>query len=91
MASASILDQEITKYPIFVVHQHNVEIGIPLTPDDHEGIWKIHASSLEEFVSKQVIEQNKVDSFRTIFKSPDKFFCLFVLSELGAKFVFLPR
>ena len=67
-ASDSILDQEITKYPIFVLHQHDIEVGIPITKDD--SLWKIHASSLEEFVSKQIIEQNKIDSFRTIFKSP---------------------
>lgn len=90
-ASDSIIDQEITKYPIFVVHQHTVEIGVSLTPDRPDGQWKIQASSLEEMVSKQIVEQNKVDSFRTIYKAPDKFFCLFVLSELGAKFIFIPR
>ena len=91
MASDSIIDQEITKYPIFVVHQHTVEIGVSLTSDDNVGPWKVQASSLEEFVSKQLIESNKVDSFRTIYKAPDKFFCVFVLSELGAKFIFIPR
>lgn len=93
MASASdaILDQEVTKYPIFVAHQHDVEIGVSLVEDTTFGPWKLQASSLEEFVSKQVIENEKVDSFRTVFKSPDKFFCVFVLSDLGAKFIFVPR
>ena len=87
----SILDQEITKYPIFVVHQHDLEIGVTLTDESYPGVWKIQASSLEEFVSKQLIEENKIDSFRTIYKNPNKFFCLFVISELGAKFIFLPQ
>ena len=92
VASDSIIDQEITKYPIFVAHQHDVSIGVPLTNDDEQSTpWQIQASSLEEFVSKQIIEQNKVDSFRTIYKSPEKFFCLFVLSEMGAQFIFIPR
>lgn len=93
MASASdaIIDQEVTKYPIFVVHQHDLEIGVSLLKEEVISQWKIQASSLEEFVSKQIIEQNKVDSFRTVYKSPDKFFCLFVISELGAKFIFIPR
>ena len=39
----------------------------------------------------QIIESNKIDSFRTIYKKPDDFFCVFVVSELGAKFIFLPR
>lgn len=91
VAADSILDQEITKYPIFIVHQHTVEIGVPLMKEANDNKWNVHASSLEELVSKQIIEQNKIDSFRTIYKAPDKFFCLFVLSELGAKFIFIPR
>ena len=91
IASDSIIDQEITKYPIFVIHQHTVEIGVSLTQETVNNKWNIQATSLEELVSKQIIEQNKIDSFRTIYKSPDKFFCLFVLSELGAKFIFIPR
>lgn len=91
IASDSIIDQEITKYPIFVIHQHTVEIGVSLTKEAVNNKWNIQATSLEELVSKQIIEQNKIDSFRTIYKSPDKFFCLFVLSELGAKFIFIPR
>ena len=90
-ALESILDQEVTKYPIFVIHQHDLELGVPLLEEGQLSKWRIQASSLEEFVSKQIIEQNKVDSFRTIYKSSEKFFCLFVLSELGAKFIFLPR
>lgn len=90
--SDTIIDQEVTKYPIFVIHQHDVAIGVPITPEDTEpGQWRIQASSLEEFVSKQIIEPKKVDSFRTIYKNSDKFLCLFILSDLGAKFVFLPR
>lgn len=90
-AADSILDQEITKYPIFVAHQHSLAIGVDLTGETYTGDWKIQASSLEEFVSKQLIEENKIDSFRTIYKNPVKYFCLFVISELGAKFIFLPR
>lgn len=91
LAGDSILDQEVTKYPIFVAHQHEVEIGISIVDEDKSGKWQIHASTLEEFVSKQIIESDKVDSFKTIYKSPKTHFCVFVLSELGAKFIFLSR
>lgn len=90
-ASDSIIDQEVSKYPIFVVHQHEVEIGIPLSEHLEIGNWNLHASSLEEFVSKQIIQEEKVDEFRKVYKDPQEFFCLFVLSELGANFIFLPR
>lgn len=91
LAGDSIIDQEVSKYPIFVAHQHEVEIGISILDEDKSGKWKVHASTLEEFVSKQIIEVDKVDSFKTIYKSPKSHCCVFVLSELGAKFIFLPR
>lgn len=91
-AADSILDQEISDYPIFIIHQLEVAVGIPLVEKNNDDLrWSIAASSLEEFVSKQLIEQQKVDSFRTIYKDPNKFLCLFVLSELGAHFIFMPR
>ena len=90
-AADSIIDQEVSKYPIFVAHQHEVEIGISILSEDQISKWHIHASTLEEFVSKQIIEADKVDSFKTVYKSPRTHSCVFVLSELGAKFIFLPR
>jgi len=91
-ASDTILNQEVSKYPIFVVHQQDVEIGIPIAEKEKvQGNWSINASSMEEFMSKNIIQEIKIDSFKTIFKNPEEFFCLFVLSELGANFIFLPR
>ena len=29
-AQQAILDQEVSKYPIFVVHQHEIELGVVL-------------------------------------------------------------
>lgn len=89
-ASDTILDQEVSKYPIFVVHQHELEIGVLLVSASEASAWSIHASTLEEFVSKQIVEMEKVDDFREVFKDPKEYFCLFVLSELGANFIFLP-
>ena len=89
-ASATIRDQEVSKYPIFVAHQHEVEIGVQLIAASEANQWNVHASTLEEFVSKQIVEMEKVDSFREVFKNPDMYFCMFVLSELGANFIFLP-
>jgi hypothetical protein len=89
-ASDNILDSEVSKYPIFVAHQHELEIGVPLN-SILEGVWNIHASSLEEFVAKQIIESDKIDSFLTNYKDPKKYFCIFVVGEIGAKFIFLPK
>lgn len=91
-ASNAVISQEISKYPILIVHQYPIEIGIALVNSKEvEGNWSVRISTLEEFVLKKLIEEIKVDSFRTIYKDQKKNLCLFVLSELGAQFVFMPR
>jgi hypothetical protein len=70
-----------------------VDIGIALL--SHEAKdgpeWSVHASTLEELATKKVIEMNKVDNFREVYKDPREYLCLFVLSDLGANFMFISR
>lgn len=88
----SILDQDISSYPIFVVHQFELSLGIPLVERQEGGAkWSINASTLEELATKKVVEMSRVDSFRQVYKDPQDFLCLFVLSDLGANFIFVPR
>lgn len=87
-----MLDQEVSNYPIFIIHQQELEMGVKLIEASPEtGIWSVHASSLEEFVVKQIIEEAKIPEFQSIFKKHQEHFCLFVLSELGAQFIYYPR
>lgn len=91
-AADTILNEDVSEYPIFVAHQHQIEIGIPLIDKAQtKGNWSLNASTLEEFVSKQVIQPEKIDPFKSVYKDPEESVCLFVLSELGATFIFLPR
>jgi hypothetical protein len=88
----TVLEQEISKYPIFVLHKQPIELGISLkneinTPNE----WLVNLSTLEEFSTKQVIEASRVNRFTKIYKNPSEFLCLFVIDEFGANFVFLPR
>ncbi|MFT4533526.1 MAG: phage pi2 protein 07 [Saprospiraceae bacterium] len=91
-AANVILDQDVSKYPIMVAHQQELELGMPIfNREENKGSkWSIHASSLEEFVSKQIVYPDKVEEFKSNYKSIDSSVCVFVLSELGAEFIFLP-
>ncbi|RMD71648.1 MAG: hypothetical protein D6818_07560 [Bacteroidetes bacterium] len=91
-AADTIREQGVSKYPILVLHKLEVDIGIPII-DRHrvQGDWSVNASTLEEFVTKRLVQPEQVDHFRKVYKNPDEFVCLFVLSDLGANFVFLPR
>ena len=92
-AAETILDQDISKYPIFVVHKfEELELGIPLLQRAEPQIgWSVQASTLEELATKRLIEMSKVDHFREVYKDPREYLCLFVLMDGGANFVFLPR
>ncbi len=86
-----VMDQDVSRYPIFVVHPATIELGLPLVEKGEESRWSIHVSTLEEFVGRQIVLADKVDEFREVYKDPSFYFCLFVLSDLGAQFIFLPR
>ena len=92
-AADTILNEGVSQYPIFIAHKNEVEsIGIALADKDKvKGNWSINASTMEQFTSKGLISVEKVDSFKTIYKDPKKFICIFTLSEMGADFIFLPR
>ena len=91
-AADIVRDQDVSNYPIFVVHQQELSMGIPIIErETNGGKWNINASSLEEFVTKNLIFEDKAEDFITSYKNPDDFVCLFVLSELGANFIYLPR
>ena len=91
-AADVILTQEVSSFPIFVVHQHTVDIGINIVDRETiKGNWSVNASTLEEFVTKQILSPEKVDDFKLVYKNHDGELCLFVLNELGANFIFLPK
>ena len=91
-AADVILTQEVSAFPIFVVHQHTVDIGINIVDRETvKGNWSVNASTLEEFVTKQILSPEKVDDFKLVYKNHDGELCLFVLNELGANFIFLPK
>ena len=91
-AADKVVEEQISKYPIMVIHQEEMKVGIPLVNRAKvDGNWSVNVSTLEEFSGKGLIEKHKIDSFRTIYKNKEKFICCFILSELGAQFVFISK
>lgn len=91
-AADAVLDQEVSNYPIFIVHQGEVEIGISvIDPAKVASNWAVNVSILEEFAAKQIIKSENIDNFREVYKDPQENLCLFIISEIGANFVFMPR
>ena len=90
-ASDIIQDQAVSEFPIFVIRQHTVDIGINIVDrESTKGNWSVNASTLEEFTTKQILSLEKIEDFKLVYNNHQGEVCLFVLSELGANFVFLP-
>lgn len=86
-----IMANEISNYPIFVAYQDEIHLGKPIISRDLFGTnWNVNASLLEEFVSKGIVQQKKVDEFRDVYKDPQKYICFFVITKKEGSFVFAP-
>jgi hypothetical protein len=91
-AAEVVRDEDVSNYPILVVHKQELEIGIPMDMTiPLPGQWKINVSTLEEFVARKLIEDEKVDEFRKLYKHHENHVCLFVISSLGAQFIFYEK
>ncbi len=89
--AVEIMVEGLSKYPIFIAHQHEVNLG-EMIFDRHEMNldWTIQASTLEEFTEKKVIKKELEQRFTDTYKNPNKYMCVFVIVPEGANFVFFP-
>ncbi len=88
----SILVNEVTKYPIAIFSTLPIEAGVLLiNREDAPGPWSVSMSTLEEFSIKGLVDMEKVEDFKEVYKDPELHFCTFVISDLGAQFLFIPR
>lgn len=89
--SEDIIQQGISKYPVFIAHEHEVKIGEPILDKDELGRdWSVNVTVLEEMVEFGIIRDENLAKFKTIFKDPKKFICVFLISEKGGNFIFIP-
>ena len=89
--SDEIRHEKISEFPIFIAHQSPIPLGEIIL--DHSELamnWSISASTIEEFVENRLIEHDKEELFKSNYKDPDKQICVFLISEGGASFVYIP-
>jgi hypothetical protein len=89
--SLEIMVEGLSRYPIFVAHQHEVKLGeMILDRHDLNTEWTIQASTLEEFIEKRIIKEELKERFLKTYKNPNDFMCIFVIVPEGANFVYYP-
>ncbi len=90
-ASQTVVNQNVSNYPIFVLSKADIELGVGISSTPTNAGWIIKISTLEEFSARQVIQREKIEGFKSIYKDPSQFFCLFVHDGETARFVFMPN
>lgn len=89
--AVEIMVEGLSRYPIFVAHQHEVKLGeVILDREELNTEWTVQASTLEEFVEKGIIKPILKDRFLKSYKSPNDYMCMFVIVPEGANFVYYP-
>ncbi len=89
-ASDMIINQGISDYPIFVISNDELEIGIAMAKESEDTL-KIKASTLEEFVARRLISPEKVEEFKQAYKAPDIYICISIIASDKSEIIFLPR
>jgi hypothetical protein len=89
--SDDIIKGGFSKYPIFIAHQAEVKLGEVILDREELGTnFTIQASTIEEFINRNIIKPGNADKFKEAFKDPGKFCCIFLITEYGGQFVFVP-
>ena len=70
--AVEVMVEGISAHPIFIAHQHTVNIGeVILNRDELNTQWTIQASTLEEFIQKGIINPEKKELFLKSYKKPE--------------------
>jgi hypothetical protein len=77
--------------PIFAISHDPIPIGQLLIPKDKLSLtWDYYASFLDEFVQRELVGKENIETFKSTYKDPDEFCCLFVVDKEFTNFVFIP-
>ena len=90
-ASYQIRKRGFSDHPIFAISKQELPVGALLIGQEDLGLnWNYYASYLDDFVQRKLVQPDKVDNFKTAYKDPDEFCCLFVFDGDFTNFVFVP-
>lgn len=90
-ASYHIRKRGISDFPIFPISKVDIPIGKLLIGKTEMAInWNYNASFLDEFIQRQLIDENGKELFIQNYKDPDEFCCLFVVDVEFTSFLYVP-
>lgn len=81
----------ISEFPIFPICKEEQPIGqLLIAKTDMALQWNYYFSFIDEFIQRKLIDDDKIEEFRSSFKNPDEFCCLFVIDGEFIRFLYVP-
>jgi len=95
-AAYQIVKRGFSEQPIFAIAKRSdlpigqLFIGQGENPGEKKTQWSYYASYLDEFVQRELINKEKAEDFKSTYKDPNEFCCLFVVDEAFTNFLYIP-
>lgn len=87
----SVVSEDVSRYPVFIFHKQEVNVGIPVVSLDHPGLeWAVNVSTLEEFYIKGLVKVEQLDDIKEKIIQDHQFCCLVISAEEGS-LIFIPQ
>ncbi len=90
-APYQVRKQGYSDYPIFPISKQEVPVGQLLIAKQEAAIeWNYNITYIDEFVQRKIVDEDKLEDFKKVYKDPDEFCCLFVIDGDFTNFLFIP-
>jgi hypothetical protein len=86
----TIRNEQISNYPIVILSEQPIELGVSIFGVHKIGSYYYSASTLEELATKKIIQMDKIEDFLKVYKEHDNELCLFLIQGTEGQFIFLP-
>ncbi|MCC5939109.1 MAG: hypothetical protein JJU34_17655 [Lunatimonas sp.] len=90
-ASYQVRSRKFSDYPIFPISKVAQPIGqLLLDQQQAKTVWNYYITYVDEFVQRKLIKEDALEHFKSTYKDPDEYCCLFVVDEEFTSFLYIP-
>ncbi|UJP64628.1 hypothetical protein [Mongoliitalea daihaiensis] len=90
-ASYQVRSRKFSEFPIFPISKEEQPIGqLFLGKKEKDLDWNYYITYADEFIQRKLIAEELFEEFKSNYKNPDEFCCLFVIDGQFTSFVFIP-
>lgn len=90
-ASYQVRSRKFSQFPIFPISKEEQPIGQLLLGKEEKKLdWNYYITYVDEFIQRKLIAEELFEDFKSNYKNPDEFCCLFVMDKEFTSFVYIP-